>query len=97
MRNLPKQTFAGALLAAFSSAALAQSPWIPPSPSWTRALPAGPDTRVKITEEYAGHVARDAYFWGWPLANVYNRRLATAKNTHSSPTPARCHQRQSIG
>ena len=27
-----------------------------PSPSWTRALPAGPDRRVKITEEYAKHV-----------------------------------------
>ncbi len=81
MRNFPKQTFAGALLAAFSSAALAQSPSIPPSPTWTRALPAGPDTRVKITEEYARHVAHDSYFWGWPLVNVYNKRLAAAKST----------------
>jgi hypothetical protein len=38
--------------------------------------PPGPDTRVKITAEYAKHVARDAYFWAWPLVNVYNRRLA---------------------
>jgi hypothetical protein len=39
-------------------------------------LPAGPDVRVKITEEYARHVGRDAYFWTWPMVNIYNRRLA---------------------
>jgi hypothetical protein len=32
--------------------------------------------RVKITESYATLVARDAYFWAWPLVNMYNRRLA---------------------
>ena len=36
----------------------------------------GPDARVKITEKYARLVARDAYFWGWPMVNIYNRRLA---------------------
>jgi hypothetical protein len=41
-----------------------------------RALPPGPDSAVKITEAYARLVARDAYFWAWPLVNVYNRRLA---------------------
>jgi len=45
----------------------------------TTALPPGPDLRVKITEAYAALVARDAYFWAWPLVNVYNRRLALAK------------------
>jgi hypothetical protein len=49
---------------------------LPPSPGWTRALPPGPDARVKITEAYAAHVARDAFFWAWPLVNMYNRRLA---------------------
>ena len=39
-------------------------------------MPQGPDTRSRITEEYARHVARDAYFWAWPMANIYNRRLA---------------------
>ncbi|HEY7296852.1 MAG TPA: DUF1254 domain-containing protein [Xanthobacteraceae bacterium] len=29
-----------------------------------------------MTEAYAGLVARDAYFWAWPLVNMYNRRLA---------------------
>ena len=49
---------------------------LPPSPDWARALPPGPDARVKITEAYAAHVARDAFFWAWPLVNMYNRRLA---------------------
>ena len=39
-------------------------------------LPPGPDTRVKITEEYARHIGRDTYFWAWPLVNMYNRRLS---------------------
>jgi hypothetical protein len=47
-----------------------------PSPGWARALPPGPDARVRITEEYAKLVARDVYFWAWPLVNMYNRRLA---------------------
>jgi hypothetical protein len=44
-------------------------------------MPSGPDARVKFTEEYAKHVARDAYLWAWPLVNMYNRRLffATVK------------------
>jgi hypothetical protein len=36
----------------------------------------GPDTSVKITEAYARMVAKDAYFWAWPMVNIYNRRLA---------------------
>ena len=61
-----------------SLAAQAQvpAPPISPSPGWVRALPPGPDTRVKITEEYAKLVARDAYFWAWPMINIYNRRQA---------------------
>src|SRR5262245_22748435 len=46
-----------------------------PSPGWTKALPPGPDARVKITEAYARHVGSDAYFWSWPMVNIYNRRL----------------------
>ena len=52
---------------------------LPPSPLWGGALPPGPDARVKITEAYAAHVARDAFFWAWPLVNMYNRRLAFSK------------------
>ena len=46
---------------------------------------------MKITEEYAMHIARDAYFWGWPLVNVYNKRLAAAKSTqlaYAGPVPS---------
>lgn len=50
--------------------------FILPSPGWARALPPGPDARVKITEAYAKLVARDAYFWAWPLVNIFNRRQA---------------------
>jgi hypothetical protein len=49
---------------------------LPPSPEWAHAMLAGPDARVKITEAYAAHVAADAFFWAWPLVNMYNRRLA---------------------
>src|ERR1700709_1784188 len=55
-----------------------QAQSLAPSPGWGRALPEGPDVRVKITEAYAALVARDAYFWAWPMVNVYNRRLALA-------------------
>jgi hypothetical protein len=39
-------------------------------------IAAGPDTAVKITEEYARMVAKNAYFWAWPMVNIYNKRLA---------------------
>ena len=45
-----------------------------PSPGWAGTLPQGPDARVKITVAYAKHVARDAYFWAWPMLNLWNRR-----------------------
>jgi hypothetical protein len=64
------------LLTVISLATPVQAQSTPPSPGWADAIPAGPDARVKITEAYAAHVARDAYFWAWPLVNVYNRRLA---------------------
>jgi hypothetical protein len=35
-----------------------------------------PETR--ITESYARMVARNAYFWAWPLVNLFNKRLAYA-------------------
>ena len=46
---------------------------------WNRSqlLPVpGPVAGTRITEAYARLVARDAYFWAWPMVNVYNRRLA---------------------
>jgi len=54
---------------------------VAPSQNWSRAIPPGPDIHVKITKEYAKHVARDAFFWAWPLVNIYNRRLVAEKFT----------------
>src|SRR5688572_3877758 len=64
---------------------------VAPAPGWAHALRPGPDTRVKITEEYARHVARDAFFWAWPLVNVYNKRLAAEKSkelAYAGPVPS---------
>jgi hypothetical protein len=36
---------------------------VTPSPNWSLAMPPGPNRRIKITKEYAKHVARDAFFW----------------------------------
>jgi hypothetical protein len=49
------------------------------SPNWQASMPSGPDSHVKITEQYARMVARDAYLWAWPMVNIYNRRLAFEK------------------
>jgi hypothetical protein len=67
-----------ALLLALTTPAIAQEPGasIAPSPAWRQAMPPGPVARTKITESYATLVARDTYFWAWPLVNMYNRRLA---------------------
>jgi hypothetical protein len=71
---------AGVLIGLVTTAVNAQEnapadPMVALSPGWARALPSGPDARVKITEAYARLVARDAYFWAWPMVNMYNRRL----------------------
>jgi hypothetical protein len=57
-------------LAALQTAHALNPQPLPPSPEWTQALPDGPVAGTKITEEYAKLVARDAYFWAWPLVNV---------------------------
>ena len=39
----------------------------------------GPVRGTRMTGEYVRMVGRDAYFWGWPMVNLYNRRLTYAK------------------
>ena len=68
-------------LATLPALAQSASPPVAPSPAQAVPAPPGPDLRVKITEEYAALVARDAYFWAWPMVNIYNRRLAAAQVT----------------
>ena len=66
------------------------------SPLWRRAVPPGPDARVKITEEYAKLAGGDVYFWAWPLAG--STTVASAqKRTPRSPTPDCFPRRRSIG
>lgn len=36
----------------------------------------GPVADTKVTEAYVRMMAREAYFWGWPMANIFNRRQA---------------------
>jgi hypothetical protein len=66
-----------------------------PSPSSARALPPGPDARVKITEEYAKGVARDAYFWAWPL--VCATAVSPLGKTRRSPSLEGCRHHRRIG
>ena len=73
----------GVLLASIGFATLAKARNILPSPEWTQAPPSGPVAGTKITQEYAELVGRDAYFWAWPLVNVYVRRLVHEKVTET--------------
>src|SRR5687768_9287425 len=60
------------------------------SPMWSRAMPPAPDSRVKITKEYARLVAQDVYFWAWPMVNIYNRRVYFSKikeKQYTGPSP----------
>ena len=34
-----------------------------------------PNLGMKVSEAYVRALARDAYFWGWPMTDIYNRRL----------------------
>jgi hypothetical protein len=66
---------ASLFVATIACAPFAEAQSQQPAPGWAKAMPPGPDTRVKITEEYARLVGRDAYFWAWPMVNMFNRRL----------------------
>jgi len=82
---------AALLLAVLTATTPTHAEQVVPSPSWGRAMRSGSVPGTKITEEYARLVARDAYFWAWPLVNVYNRRLTYEKvpeTVLSGPVPA---------
>lgn len=49
-----------------------------PTPASAEAAAAnvpGPVAGTRLTEPYARAVARNVYFWAWPMVNVYNRRV----------------------
>src|SRR5262249_48596354 len=43
----------------------------------------GPAAGSRITEGYARMVARDADFLGWPMVNIYNKRLGFGQVPHA--------------
>lgn len=46
-----------------------------------QAVP-GPDHETRLSDDYVRLVARDAFFWAWPIVNVYNRRVAFGRLPH---------------
>ncbi len=58
---------AALILEMAGSAALAAAPA-------SASAVAGPVANTRYTEAYARMVAREAYFWGWPMMNIFNRR-----------------------
>ena len=82
MKKTLSAVFLGAMLGV-AAGLPADAENLAPSPAWARAMPPGPDARVKVTEPYARMVAREAYFWAWPMINIYNKRLGFG----SAPEP----------
>jgi hypothetical protein len=58
------------------AAASAPAPTAAPaaSPAANAQAVPGPVPGTRITEPYARLIAREAYFWGWPMLNIYNKR-----------------------
>jgi hypothetical protein len=42
-------------------------------------MPAGPVSGTRLTEGYVRQVAKSAYLWAWPMANIHNRYVTYAK------------------
>lgn len=64
-----------AVLASLASPILARTQGTQ-SVAATAATVPGPVSGYAISEQYARLVARQTYFWAWPMVNVYNRLLA---------------------
>jgi hypothetical protein len=47
----------------------------PPPASAEKITPPGPVPGTRINEGYLSQFARFVYAWGWPLANIHNRKL----------------------
>src|ERR1700753_1158578 len=66
-----------AVLASVAAPILARSQQDPPAhAAATVASVPGPVAGDTISADYARLVARQTYFWAWPMANVYGRLLA---------------------
>ncbi len=72
-----------------------------PAPAASAPGPApipGPVPGTRLTEGYAAQVARTAYFWAWPMANIYNRveTFQTTARTGVAERHRSCCTRESI-
>ncbi|WP_297354494.1 DUF1254 domain-containing protein [Paraburkholderia sp.] len=72
-----------AVLASLASPILARAPSGSQAQAATVLSVPGPVPGYAISEAYARLVARQTYFWAWPMVNVYNRLLAMQKVPHS--------------
>jgi len=52
------------------------SAWAQQSPDMSAASIPGPVAGTRLTPDYATDFGRYVYFWGWPMVNVHNRKLA---------------------
>ena len=75
MNRLPhrQSLFALTLLTTLTTTALWATPGYAAEAATTKPV-AGPVADTKVTEAYVRMMAREAYFWGWPMANIFNRR-----------------------
>ena len=77
MNRLPhrQSLFALPLLTTLTTTALWATPGYAAEAA-TAGPVTGPVADTKVTEAYVRMMAREAYFWGWPMANIFNRRQA---------------------
>lgn len=77
MNRLPhrQSLFALTLVTTLTTTALWATPGYAADTATAKPV-AGPMADTKVTEAYVRMMAREAYFWGWPMANIFNRRQA---------------------
>jgi hypothetical protein len=52
------------------------APTLRDSDDRTLRFPRGPAPRTRLSPDFVREIGRHAYFWAWPLVNVYNRYVA---------------------
>ncbi|MGH8374114.1 MAG: DUF1254 domain-containing protein, partial [Pseudomonas sp.] len=73
MIRLPRQH---ALFALTFVSVLTATPLLGAQGKAVETTVSGPVAGTKVTEPYVRMMAREAYFWAWPMANIFNRRQA---------------------
>src|SRR5580704_7886270 len=55
------------------------SPAPTPTPTPTLGSVSGPVPGTRLSEDYVRRVGGMAYLWGWPMANMHNRKVILEK------------------